>query len=119
MQVVQTMSQERIADGMNSVGQIADVPVLQLQRRPKASRGADCGAPCSSGDGGDREGVSASVSRARPGAHPRKLAEQIMDVPDARLRKDTVEVTTTVPHERTSERIIVDVPCAADHQEHR
>ena len=42
-----------------------------------------------------------------------------MDVPDARLRKDTVEVTTTVPHERTSERIIVDVPCAADHQEHR
>ena len=27
MQVVQTMSQERIAERMNSVGQIADVPV--------------------------------------------------------------------------------------------
>ena len=59
------------------------------------------------------------VSASGAGAHPRKLAEQIMDVPDARLRKDTVEVTTTVSHERTSERIIVDVPCAADHQEHR
>ena len=117
MQVVQTMSQERIAERMNSVGQIADVPVLQLQEASKSKSRSRLWS--SSGDGGDREGVSASVSRARPGAHPRKLAEQIVDVPDARLRKDTVEVTTTVPHERTSERIIVDVPCAADHQEHR
>ena len=36
MQVVQTMSQERIAERMNSVGQIADMPVLQLQEASKS-----------------------------------------------------------------------------------